>query len=1033
MNIRSHRAALLGGAACILLTIFADSANAQSAPDATQDAAQDAAPPQAADPGTTAPEDVIIVTGSRIARTGFDTVQPALVLSSEQIDTRGYTNIGQALSELPAFGVPGNNPVGTQSSFGAGQTFVNFFGLGSQRTLTLVNGRRFVSSNVANLFGPTDAGSQVDLNVIPTALIDRIETVAVGGAPIYGSDAIAGTLNIILKRDFEGIEIDGQYGLSWRGDAPDYRIRGIAGTDFGADDRGNITVSGEYNRSGGLTAQDRSLTRAGRFYVTPIDPNSPFDQVLISNRRIPSISQFGIPLTDDFFALSPGQVADFGFSANVSNAAGQALRFDQNGNLIPIDFGTQTGNTIDFVGGNGFDLTTVTNLLTPTERYLANALVSYELTDDIRFFGEGWYARSKGVNLVDQPVYNSALFAASDDPSGNLIIPLSNPFLSPAARETVAANLPAGQDFFYLGRANTDLSPGRNENRVDLYRFVAGFDGTFEFGERVFNWEVSGNYGRSKAKSRSFELVQQNFVNALNATVGPDGTIVCAPGATNSPIPTISSTCAPLNPFGQQISQAARDYVTTIAETESVNTQRVFTASLSGAIATLPGGDLSIALGYENRREKTRFDPGAFFYGQEVDSDPTVDLNGDGDPTNDRTSYGRSIPIDRVSGSFTTNEVFGEVRMPIIGADQDIPFVHSLELEGAARWVDHSTAGSDLTWTAGGRWEPIRDVTIRGNFTRAIRAPAIFETFSPTSPSFETADDPCDARFINAGANPAARAANCAAAGITQPFNSLIVERTAETSLSGNPNLENEKADSWTVGAIFRPRFAPGLTLAIDWVDIKLKNAIVGLSAEQTLNACYDADDFPNEICGGIDRDPTGQITFVRNNYVNAAQLNYQGLISELAYRMDTPFLGANSAVTFGVNYQYLDKLEQTVNGADLDTTRGELGYSKHRATANITYTNAGFTWQTQGVYFGKATFDADEPEGTRDIQTIGDVLFVNTSLAYDVTDNFGVRLIVDNLFDKAPPYPVPGGGGTVAYFPGILGRYVRVGATMRF
>ena len=238
----------------------------------------------------------IIVTGSRIARRATDTVEPVLVLDSKAIDARGFSTLGQALSEQPAFGIADSSPVGAQSSFGPGQSFVNFFGLGSQRTLTLVNGRRFVGSNTSTIFGPTGSGgSQVDLNLIPTKLIDRVETIAVGGAPIYGSDAIAGTINVILKKSYQGIDLDAQYGISERGDAPDYRVRALAGMNF-AGGRGNVTVAGEYNETKGLLYNDRSLPALGRYYDTRTTAGYPYTRELYTNRRLPSISENGIPL-----------------------------------------------------------------------------------------------------------------------------------------------------------------------------------------------------------------------------------------------------------------------------------------------------------------------------------------------------------------------------------------------------------------------------------------------------------------------------------------------------------------------------------------------------------------------------------------------------------------------------------------------------------------------------------------------------------------------------------------------------------------
>jgi outer membrane receptor protein involved in Fe transport len=974
--------------------------------------------------------DEIVVTGSRIRRGNFDTAQPSVVLGAEQLETRGYTNVGDALEELPAFGVPGNNPVGGQAgSFGAGQTFVNFFGLGDQRTLTVVNGRRFVSSNTSSIFGVTGAGSQVDFNVIPTLIVDRIETVAVGGAPIYGSDAIAGTVNVITKRKFDGIRLDAQAGISKRGDAPEYRLGGLFGTTF-AGNRGSIVAAVEYNKSAGLSGTDRPNAGLGRFFTSPpAGSNSPFGLVLIDDRRIPGLSEFGAPLVSDFIPLSPGQADDFGgYQPSVVDAAGNPLVFNAAGQLVPLNFGERTGNLINFNGGNGFALPE--NLLTQTRRYLATATAQYEITDGIRLFAEGWYANSKGNQLRDQPVYNTALFDRAVAPDGNLIIDINNPFLSSDARAVIADNLAnnpnrdfADQDFFYLGRANTDLISGAGSSTVKLYRIVGGVDGTFNALGRELTFEVVGNYGRSVTEGRERVLVQQNFENAINAVRDASGNIVCAPGAVNSPLQTLSSTCAPINPFGQQISQAARDYVTAIADPLAVNEQLVGTASVSGTLLDIWGGPVGFALGYEHREEKARFNPGAFFFGQ---PDPA-------DPTAPRTQFGRTIPIDPIKGKFNTDEVFGEVTIPLIGPDTGISFIRSFELNGAARYIDHSLAGGDLTWTAGATFQPVRDLTIRGNFTRSVRAPAITELFNPTSQIFTTADDPCDARFLDGGPDPANRRANCAADGLPDDFESNIVDFTTRGTLQGNTELQNEKADAWTIGAILRPRFLPGFTLAVDYVDIKVKGAIETLDADQVLQACYDAPSFPSAICDNFTRDADGQITFIQTGYANAAQRDFQGVIAELSWDIKTPFLGVNSSVNVGVNYLYNDKLQVQVGQGDLTTLRESIGYSKHQATTNLTYRNEGFRAQLQAQYIGKALFDPDEEPDNREFRGVGDIVFLNTSLSYDINDRFGVRFIIDNLLDRKPPFPSPGGGGRVTYFDGILGRYFKFGTSVKF
>lgn len=949
-------------------------------------------------------------------------------MDSRQIENRGYTNIGDALQEVPSFGVPAGNRVGGQAgSFGSGQTFVDFFGLGSQRTLTVVNGRRFVSSNSASIFGPTGAGSQVDYNIIPTIIIDRVETIAVGGAPIYGSDAIAGTVNMITRRDFEGLRLDSQYGISERGDASEFRIRGMAGLNF-AGGRGNITIAGEYNEEGGLTNFERLDKRLNSSFTSPLG-DSPFDNIYIEDRRIPALNEFGVPLVNDSIGipLSPGQADDFGVQPGVTDVQGRPVAFDRNGNLVPIEFGERTGNTINFNGGNGFLLPA--NLLTPVRRYLATALAQYEVTDNIRAFAEGWYANSRGQQLRDQPVYNTGLFDVAGAPDGNLILSVDNPFLSPAARQTIINSLAtnpatdADPGTFYLGRANTDLVSGAGTSTVELYRIVGGIDGNYNVLGRDLRFELVGNYGRSTTEGSERVLVQQNFANAINAVRDASGNIVCAPGAVNAAIPTLSSTCAPINPFGQQISQAARDYVTAIADPRQVNEQWVITASTSGSLFELPGGDVGFAIGYEHRYESADFDPGAFYFGE---VDPA-------DPTGARTQFGRSVPIDPVSGSFNTDEVFGELTVPIIGRDMDVPLISSLELHGAARYIDNSLAGGDWTYTGDVRYAPIEGLTFRGNYTRSVRAPAITELFNPRSQIFTTANDPCDARFINVGPDPATRQANCAAAGIPAGFESSIVDFTSRGSLSGNTDLQNEKADAYTVGVIFQPRFLPGFNLTVDWVDIQIEGAIETLDATQVLEGCFDSASYPSDICGNITRDAAGQVTFIETGFANAARLDFQGLVAQVDYRIETPFLGDASSITLGGQYQYLDTLVTRVGEGDRSTLSNSIGYSPHKGTLNASYANEGFSWLVQWLYYGETLIDPDAPSTTYEFPKVPSVSFFNSTLAHRINDQFSVRLVVNNVLNEEPPFPVPAAGGTRTYFPAFLGRNFRFGASVNF
>lgn len=996
--------------------------------------------------------DTIVVTGSRIARRGIDSASPIQVIDSKQLDARGYQTVAQALNELPTFGVPGASPVGfNQSGFGAGQSFVNFLGLGSQRTLTLVNGRRFVSSNTSSIFGPTGAGgSQVDLNVIPTKLIDRVETVAAIGAPIYGSDAIAGTINIILKRNYQGLDLDAQSGISARGDAPDYRVRLLAGRNF-AGGRGNITLAGEYNVSKGLLFSDRRVTALdGRFDQSRTGTGP---QVIYNDFRIPSVDPNGSPVVGggDFgldFPLSPQQAGYIGsllgvpsYDANVRNAAGQSVRFGPDGSLIPINFGTPVGPDNNFNiftnGGNAYSLTSVQNLLTDLKRYSANAQLSFDVTNNVRLFGEGWYSVSEGKNLASQPVYNTGLFAPAGTRDGNLIISLNNPYLSADARTTIANSIAsnpysdqnfdgvANQDYFYLGRASTDLSPGVSKGKSQVIRIVGGLDGKFQvLPGKDWRFEAYLNYGRAKVTSRNPELNQQNFLNAINAVRDASGNIVCAPGFTNSLIATLSSTCAPINPFGQQISQAARDYVTTIATPRNLNTQLDGVASISGPLFKLPGGDVAFALGFEHRRETSNFDPGAFYFGSGTGSSA------------DRGSYGRSVPIDAVVGRYHTNEVFGELKADIVSPSNNVPFIYSLTLQTAGRYIWNSIAGNDPTYTVQARYAPIRDIAFRGAYTRAVRSPSITEAFNPRSSAYGFATDVCDQTLVNQGPDPATRQKNCAAAGVPTNFSSLSNQRSFPTFSFGNPDLHNERADSFTAGVVLTPSFLRGFNATVDYVDIKLKDAISQFSNSQVVAACYDAANYPNNtFCGLLGRDPaTKQLNSVGSSYFNSAQLRYKGVIASLDYRRATPFLGTGSHLGLNISYQYLDTLTRVVTVGSAPVINGNsVGYSRQKGVATVSYDNGGFSGQVQVDYIGKARIDPNTDYNFYSVPTVRPFIFTNMSLAYNVGKRFTFRGSVDNLFDVKPPYPFPASGGFDTYFQGILGRYYRVGAAVHF
>ncbi len=767
-------------------------------------------------PKAAAPEDTslqeVVVTGSRIARPEFDNLEPTTSVDSKTFDQRGYLDVGQALNELPAFGVAPSSAANQQQGFGVAQSFVDLYGLGSQRTLTLVNGRRFVSESTASLQnsnnntavgGNGGNGTQVDLNVIPTKLIDHVEVVSVGGAPIYGADAIAGVVNIILKKDYQGLDVDAQVGASGQADAYNYRTRVLGGQNL-FDGRANITAVAEFTKTDGLLGTARPVFAADLGFLAPVT-KGPFKAVLTPANSVPSVSFGGVPTVDDLF-LAPGAGLT-GALIGVNNAAGQTQAFGSNGQLQNYNVGTVTGNPIFTSGGDGERLSQVSNLLSPTERTNIDTNLHFQINDRLNAFGEGYFSESHARNLVSQS-YNTTLFSNTSPygiagtPQGSFVININNPFLSAADRSTIqtalnnyAATLPFGgapiypgvsvgqplfpgyvgpgqpvaypawnTSQFYVNRANVDLDNGAATDTQIVVRGVAGLNGDFSWGDRKFNWEVSVSYGTSDNTQDTPLYVFQNLANALNATRNAAGQIVCAGTPVNGPTSTASSTCAPLNIFGQgSPSQAALQYITHLATVDSFNTQRDTNAFIGGDILKVPAGEWKFSAGYENRREAAQFSPDSFY---------TQDLG--------------QNQVLGIEGSYVTNEGYVETLFPIFSPAQGIPGLDRLELEGAARRVNNSIAGDATTYTYAVRWSPVEDVGFRANKTKSIRAPSITELFLPPATVGSFANDPCDQNYVGQGAVPATRLKNCQAALASIPggynpatFQSQVVNATA--------------------------------------------------------------------------------------------------------------------------------------------------------------------------------------------------------------------------------------------------------------
>jgi outer membrane receptor protein involved in Fe transport len=992
----------------------------------------------AAAPKDAAEVDAVVVTGSRIRRPDLVSAQPIQVISSETVDAKGYTNLADALNDMPSAGIP-INPIGDQGSFGTGRNYINLFNLGTNRTLTLVNGRRFVGSNVASLFSGAGGGGQVDFNGIPTGLVDRTEIIQAGGAAVYGSDAIAGVINIITKTHFEGVEVDGQYGVSDKGDADTYRARITAGRNF-MDGRLNVSGSYEYNETTQLGFNDRDITaRQLAFVVNPANRTTTDGipgSIIAINRRIPEVTLGGLAFRNSGSALSSLLTI-----ADPSNPGQRiAAQFGPGGTLIPYNSGTFYSASVA-TGGDGMNLADLSSLVSPVKRHVATMFSRFDLTDHIRLNTEVFYNHQTSVEPYNQPIYNAPIFGGT---SSSLAFSTANPFLSTATRAALlgqptpltADTANPGEGIFYLSRASADLGNNKTNTEGDLLRTVFNLEGDFEFADRNFYWNVAANLGKSWGSFSSPNIVQTRFAEAIDAVRDGSGAIVCRSATARA------NGCAPLNMFGLGApSQAAKDYISVDFESKYALIQTGYEANFGGDLIRLPGGMVSFNAGYEYRKEKSRFTPNA------------AQMNG----------VGRSAAISALSGSYDTKEVYIEGLIPIFGGDFSFPGMRSLEIEGARRRVKNSLAGTNDAWSYGVRWKPFNDLLIRGTTSAAFRAPAITELFLPNAVSFMTATDPCDARNIGTGPNPATRTANCradfAALGLPANFalTSNVQAATVQGTTSGNRSLRNETADEWSVGFVYQPHFIKGLAVSFDWVNIDIKDAIVNFTLSSIMQVCYDSPSKPADACSRFRRNSTGQIitadtttgyTGPAAGFVNAGYTNFQGATLGVDYNFqltDIPFLekSANGADLGGLDFNFdlfhVNKQETSVTGLgfDLNDDKGEIGNPDVGWQLDTTYKRGPLSVTLTTNFTGKSYFNKDFTPETRDPLFVRDYYVNHLQVSYDLTNFVGgrygfdkvkARLNVRNLFNEEAPWGTTGLG---VY--DVMGRYYQVGLTARF
>lgn len=973
----------------------------------------------------------ITVTGTRLSQTRLSNVMAGTTVDAQQIRARGYTDLGLALMrENTSFTVGDQSPIGAQG-LGAGQSFVSLLGLGSQRTLTLIDGMRMVGGASASVYG-AGSGSQVDVAAIPTSLIKGIDTRLGGAGAAYGADAVAGVVNYRLDDHFTGVDMTAQGGWTQSLIAPSEKITFKYGHTFDHD-KGGVVFDLEYRNAGGVMYNDLPNvlgSNATSYQRAPLGVSTPYTNMLAPAARNLWASVTGIPgLTGTNIPIYKG------VNDGIGNAAGQPLMFSQDGkSLVPVTYNYITKTGYNASGGNGLATADYNQLYAPSSQLNLTTLGHYDFNDHLHATWQGWYARSRASNDVGQGTWTTPYFG--DGPldmdsylntdgsygpgyhnvNGAYTLSTDNPYLTDAERTTIKNALAASgepTDKFYLSRLNQDLDGGMYRTDMQMFRFQGGLSGDFNAVGRHFNWSLRGQYSKYMSDTWQPMINTQNLINALNSTRDADGNIVCASGYVNSPAATRSDTCSPFNPFGtNQSTPGARDYIISDAHYKNTNAQRDFQAEINSTVMRLPAGDIRWDLGYEHRREGYNFNPGSFFAGQLLD---------DGS----RRQYGNVTAMPYTSGSYYTHEAFGELDVPLISPAMNVPGAYSLTATANGRYINNSITGSYWTYMFGGAWWPTQDFGLSGNYAQSVRNPSVTELFSPQSTSYETADDPCDTTFVNSGPNPTTRALNCAKAKVPSGFVSNITSGTVKGTTGGNRSLQNETSHSYTGSLEFRPRFIRGFDLKGSFVDVKVNNEITSLSAENLIQACYDSSTYPsNAYCNTFTRDPSShQITGFTDGYFNIANQHMQVLQGALDYYLPLRRVGLSDnagSLELRGNYTHYLKNSQTYLGNTYYQT-GTTASPNDLFTLNLNYTRGPLFVQWQTIFYGKSKYAVQVANTAYEHNNRPSFAYFNATFGYQITKNIDANFMINNITNALPKYP--GAVSVTRYYEALIGR----------
>ncbi|WP_323846792.1 TonB-dependent receptor domain-containing protein [Microbulbifer magnicolonia] len=951
----------------------------------------------------------VVVTGSRIQRANDVSVSPVTSVSADDFKATGVVRVEDLINDLPQ--VAATQTAG-QANGSTGTATVSLRGLGSQRTLVLIDGRRMPAGS------PQAGGSGADLNQIPGALVERVEVLTGGSSATYGSDAIAGVVNFIMMDDFEGVRFETQTSV-YQHNNDNSKIQDLV-TSRGFDVADGSVTDGETN--------DFSLIMGanldnGRGNVTAYANYRKIDPVLQADRDYSGCALSGSP---DSFGCGGSSTVPWG-------------RF--------TDFGLNKGDTtkgFDYsVAGDGFTpYTTPYNygplnyFQRPDERWTMGAFGHYEINEHAEAYTQVMYADDRTVAQIAP----SGAFFVTDD------LYCGNPFLSDDQYEAICGVYGLGKDQFvsdltvvntdpetgevttnpgalYIGRRNVEGGPRQDDMRHTTFRGVFGVRG--EINDN-WNYDVYGQYSEvSLEQTYLNDMSVSRIKNALDVRADADGNPVC-----QSVLDGTDPNCVPWNIFQEGgVTQEAIDYLVLPLFARGTTDQEIISAYVTGDLTDygvkMPSADSGVAvvMGMESRRESLNYSPDSGFQ------------NGEG--------AGQGGPTLGVDGSLSVKEVFGEMSLPLVSGK---PGMEYLGLEMAYRYSDYSTDVQTDTYKVAADWQPMADLKVRASFQSAVRHANIRELYRAQSIGlFDMTYDPCGSRTDDDGKviGPDYTEAQCANTGTTSAtYGGEFDSPAGQYNYvgGGNPELAPEESETVSFGFVYSPSFVEGLTVSLDYFNIEVTEAIAGIQPETILRKCAETGDAL--FCDAITRGTNGNL-WVGQNGITATDVNIgffetEGVDINANYGFD---VGAYGSIDMNWIATYLTKWDQQeFVGQPVEDCVGNWNGSCGTPTPEFVSTVRA-TWVTP--------WNVDVTGGWRHIGDVTDlgangadfdaVNYFDLSAAWAATDSVTIRSGITNVFDEEPPLTADAGAGIYGNgntFPGIydaLGRYAFLGASVNF